>query len=128
MAKKDGVPIAALLTLLHKSTIVFKYGCSDESYHNCGAIPFLFWKLIEDGKGMDASEIDFGRSDKENEGLITFKGRFGSTRKSLRYLRYSRVRSGVMSAWSSQAMRGPLSALPAFVLPAAGRLLYKHIG
>jgi len=128
MARKNGVPIAALLTLLHKSTIVFKYGCSDESYHNCGAMPFLFWKLIEDGKEMDASEIDFGRSNRENEGLITFKDRFGSTRKSLQYLRYSRVKSGVMSAWSSQAMRGLLSALPASVHPAVGRVLYKHIG
>lgn len=128
LARRNGEPIAALLTLRHKSTMVFKYGCSDERYHNLGTMPFLFWKLIEESKNSGVAEIDFGRSDPHNKGLITFKDRFSTTRKSLRYFRYTRVNTAGANAWNSDPMRRIISVLPAAVLPTAGRLLYRHIG
>ncbi len=92
-------------------------------------MPFLFWKLIEESKTSDAAEIDFGRSDLDNKGLITFKDRFGTTRRSLRYFRYSRIRgTEKVSTLSSQAIRSVFAVLPASILPMAGRVLYRHIG
>src|SRR5207245_5150625 len=46
VARKDGNPIAAMLTLRHGATGVYKYGCSDEKFHSLVAMPFLFWRLI----------------------------------------------------------------------------------
>jgi Acetyltransferase (GNAT) domain len=128
LARKNGEPIAALLTLRHKSTAVFKYGCSDERYHNLAGMPFLFWKFIEESKAHNIAEIDFGRSDLDNKGLITFKDRFGTRQRLLQYFRYSRVRRTEVSARNSRAIRKIFSVLPAAVLPAAGRMLYRHIG
>src|SRR5262249_12505979 len=88
VARKNGAAVAAILSLSHRATVVYKYGCSDEKHHNLGGMPFLFWKLIERSKATGAETLDFGRSDLDNEGLMTFKDRFGAKRKALTYYRY----------------------------------------
>ncbi len=80
LARKNGTPIATMLTLEHRSSVVYKYGCSDEKFHHLDGMPFLFWRLIEETKASGAEKIDFGRSDLDNEGLITFKDRLGTRR------------------------------------------------
>jgi len=67
---------------------VYKYGCSDEKFHHLAGMPFLFWKLIEESKALGAEQIDFGRTDMDNDGLVEFKDRFGTTRQRLTYYRY----------------------------------------
>lgn len=129
LARKDGVPIAAILTLLHRTTVVYKYGCSDEKFHRLAGMPFLFWKLIEESKAAGAEQVDFGRTDLDNGGLILFKDRFGATRRSLTYFRYpeSAKEKGMMAA-GLPAVRRVFSVLPDALLPWAGRLVYRHIG
>ena len=129
LARKNGASIAAMLTLRQKSTIVYKYGCSDEKFHNLGGMPFLFWRLIEEGKNSGAEKIDLGRSDLDNQGLISFKDRLGSTRKSLTYYRFlNKQNRKSLFSWDSQIMRQCFSILPDTALSTAGRLLYRHMG
>ena len=129
VAHKDGVPIAAILTLRHRNTVVYKYGCSDERFHSFAATPFLFWKLIEESKAASAELIDFGRTDLDNAGLTTFKDHFGTARRRLTYLRYpeSARGKGVMAA-DVPAVRRLFSLVPQALLPWAGRLVYRHLG
>ena len=51
---KTAQAIAAMLTLRHGANIIYKYGCSDGAFHQLGGMPFLFWKLIEEGKATGA--------------------------------------------------------------------------
>jgi lipid II:glycine glycyltransferase (peptidoglycan interpeptide bridge formation enzyme) len=92
-------------------------------------MPFLFWNLIEESKASGAEQIDFGRTDLDNDGLITFKDRFGAARKRLTYFRYpeSAKEKSVMASYLPAA-RHLFSALPNAILPWAGRLVYRHIG
>jgi lipid II:glycine glycyltransferase (peptidoglycan interpeptide bridge formation enzyme) len=129
VARKNGRPIAAMLTLRNRSSVVYKYGCSDERSHNLGGMPFLFWKLIEESKGSGAEVIDLGRSDWDQAGLMTFKDRLGAERSSLKYYRYSRVKSGQrVSHRNPPGVRYLFPVLPEAVLCAAGEMLYKHMG
>jgi CelD/BcsL family acetyltransferase involved in cellulose biosynthesis len=129
LARKDGVGIAAMLTLQHRSRIIYKYGCSDERSHHLGGVPFLFWRLIEESKALGLEEIDLGRSDLDNEGLIRFKDRFGTRKGSLTYFRYSpTTRRDAAPGWGLRAARQIFSVLPEVISPAAGRILYRHIG
>jgi lipid II:glycine glycyltransferase (peptidoglycan interpeptide bridge formation enzyme) len=129
LARKDGIPIAAILTLRHRSTVVYKYGCSDEQFHHLAGVPFLFWKLIEESKTSGAEQIDFGRTDLDNDGLIEFKDRFGATRRQLTYFRYPESAKGQGAvAAKLPAMRRLFSVLPDALSSMAGRLLYRHIG
>jgi CelD/BcsL family acetyltransferase involved in cellulose biosynthesis len=127
VARKKQVPIAALLTLRYRSTVFYKYGCSDEQYHSLGAMPFLFWNLIQRSKAEGVTQLDFGRSDWDQEGLIRFKDHFGTQRERLEYFRYSQ-RNSRAKPLQTRAFRLAFDALPAAMLPAAGRLLYRHIG
>ena len=129
LARQNQITIAAMLTLRHRTTVMYKYGCSDEKLHNLGGMPFLFWKLIEESKTGGAQEIDFGRSDLDNEGLATFKDRFGAKREMLVYCRYSRVdQLEKVNRASWEVFRPLLPLLPNAVLSTGGRLLYRHIG
>lgn len=129
VTRKNRAPIAAMLTLRHRSSVVYKYGCSDERFHSLGGMPFLFWRLVEESKASGAEQIDFGRSDLDNEGLITFKDRVGTSRKRLTYYRYARTaKQGVATFQDSRTVQQFFSLLPEVIASAAGRVLYRHMG
>jgi CelD/BcsL family acetyltransferase involved in cellulose biosynthesis len=129
VVRKDSTPTAAMLTLRHRSSVIYKYGCSDRTFHSLGVMPLLFWRLIEESKASGAEVIDFGRSDLESKGLITFKERFGTTRRLVTYYRYpSTVRGATATSWDLHAVRQFFSILPDVVCCTAGRILYRHIG
>jgi lipid II:glycine glycyltransferase (peptidoglycan interpeptide bridge formation enzyme) len=129
VARKHGTPVSAMLTLRHRTSVIYKYGCSDEAFHNLGGMPFLFWKLIEESKALGAEKIDFGRSDVDNGGLIAFKDKFGTTRRSLTYYRYPHAEKGEATvSRSADAARQFLSLLPDAMCSQAGKLLYRHMG
>jgi CelD/BcsL family acetyltransferase involved in cellulose biosynthesis len=129
VARKGGTPISAMLTLRHRSSVIYKYGCSDERFHNLGGMPFLFWRLIEESKTSGAERIDFGRSDLDNGGLIAFKDKFGTTRRPLTYYRYPYTEKGELTkSRRTEVARQFLSFLPDAVCSQAGKLLYRHMG
>ena len=133
LARKNGAAIAALLTLRHQAKMIYKYGCSDGAYHQLGGMPFLFWKLIEECKATGVRSIDFGRSEMENEGLVAFKDKFGTTKRTLTYYRYPQTtrqttRQAALGWVDSGLARRMFSMLPDGVLSAAGKILYRHIG
>ncbi len=129
LAFKDGRAIASILTLRHRSTLVYKYGCSDASYHNLGGMPFLFWKAIQEAKERGILAFDLGRSDSADHGLITFKDRWGTTRSTLAYRRFSaRQRQNAAEGYPLQFAKRVFARLPDSLLTATGRLLYRHVG
>lgn len=130
VATKDSRAIAAILTLIHKDTIVYKYGCSDERFNQLGASPFLFWKVIQEAKDSGMRQFDLGRSDLDNQGLVAFKSRLGATKSEVTYWRYSKDKSsdGKSSEHLAKLGKHIFSLLPDSVLVQSGRLLYRHMG
>ncbi len=126
--RKDGAAIAAILTLRQGATVIYKYGCSDEKFHNLGGMPLLFWRLIEESKAAGAEQIDFGRSDLDNQGLITFKDRLGAKRRLLTYQRFTSRETDPVARWNPRTLRRFVSILPDAVLSASADLLYRHVG
>jgi CelD/BcsL family acetyltransferase involved in cellulose biosynthesis len=127
LARKDDVPVAAILTLRHRGTMVYKYGCSDERFHHLAGMPYLFWQLIEESKSEGIERIDFGRTDLDNAGLIEFKDRLGTIRSKMTYLRYpqSQTRSFVDASHLPPG-RSLFSLLPDAISSSAGQLAYRH--
>jgi len=129
IVSKDGNPVAGILTLQFKQTLVYKYGCSDERFNQLGGMQMLFWKAIEDAKADQLTELDMGRSDCANSGLVTFKDRWGATRTRLTYLRYPRARFGsVRTATQGSISKRIFACMPDGLLTATGRVLYKYLG
>ena len=88
VASKDGVAVASILTLSHRKSMVYKYGCSDAAFNNLGGTALLFWKTIQEAKDRGLEEFEMGRSDVDNLGLIAFKERWGASRKLINYWTY----------------------------------------
>lgn len=129
LVRKDEKAVAAILTLRHRGTVVYKYGCSDEAFHHLAGMPFLFWKLIEESKAEGMNEIDFGRTDTDNDGLAVFKDRLGTIRRHLNYFRYTeRENEKAITLSDLPGTRALCSALPGVLSSRAGQLVYRHIG
>jgi Acetyltransferase (GNAT) domain len=134
VAFKDSLAVAAMITLRYKGTLVYKYGCSDDRFHNLGGVHLLFWRSIQEAKSAGLHTFDFGRSDCDNEGLIRFKDRWGTRRTTLKYLRYT-TSAKTPDAYESPAMdwklrvaKRMLAHTPRQVLSAIGKTFYKHVG
>jgi CelD/BcsL family acetyltransferase involved in cellulose biosynthesis len=130
VARKDGSAIASIFTLGHKQKMVYKYGCSDAHSHNLGGMQFLFWDLIRYAKEHGFVELDFGRSECTNTGLVTFKDRWGTKRQLITYLRYPRrpVTTEQDPSMIMKLGKKVFSHCPQGVLRLAGNLLYPHVG
>lgn len=128
LASKNGEPIASILTLSYRGTLIYKYGCSDERHHNLGPVPFLFWDAILEAKENGLHEFDLGRSDLTNPGLIAFKTRLGAKASTLEYVRFSAAQSAPAVEDRRVHMAKRLfSCMPDGLLTRAGKLLYRHI-
>jgi Acetyltransferase (GNAT) domain len=128
-ARMDGRTIAAILTLQHEKSVYYKYGASTASLHKLGAVPLLIWHTIQDAIDNGLEELDMGRSDCENSGLIAFKERWAAKRSTLSYLRFppnapQRVGN---SRWSRNLSRGACRFAPDKCLAAIGAFSYRHI-
>jgi hypothetical protein len=134
VALKDGRAVAAMITVRYKDTMVYKYGCSDTQFNRFGSMQLLFWNAIQEAKNSGLHCFDFGRTDADQHGLITFKGRWGSTESVLDYSRYSVGLSPThlfdlpAGTWKSKAAKLVLSQLPTSLVDRIGQALYGHVG
>lgn len=129
VASKDTRPIASILTLQHKSTLVYKYGCSDEEFHNLGGMPLLFWQAMQSAKDCGITEFDLGRSDLDNPGLVAFKEHLGAKRSELCYFRIGKNAIPRAEAdWKIRTMLSVFSYAPTPLMKIAGNFLYRYVG
>jgi CelD/BcsL family acetyltransferase involved in cellulose biosynthesis len=131
---QDGKALAAILTLRHKDTITYKYGCSDARVNTFGASHLLICKTIQEAKGNGLSVLDLGRTDLPNEGLAIFKDRFGGKRSVLTYSSFCSPQNSreqhadAGSTWIRRTATTIVSSMPTPIFCGVGRLIYKHIG
>jgi hypothetical protein len=129
VAFNGDTPIAAIMTLRGRDTMVYKYGASDAEFHALGGMHMLFWKTIQEARDEGCATLDLGRSEIDNEGLIGFKEHWGAVRTPLVYWRYpARAGGEGMERLNGPLVRRIFSLVPDRLLIAAGKSLYRHIG
>jgi hypothetical protein len=122
-------PVASILTLSYKDTVVYKYGCSDKRFSNLGGTHLLFWQVIQGAKSRGLRQFDLGRSDWTNPGLVTFKDRWGAVRSTLTYWRHGATPASYASVGlNSRIARSVVGHAPGGFLSTTGSLLYRHMG
>jgi hypothetical protein len=128
VASKDGVPVASIITLFHKKSVIYKYGCSNAVLNKLGGTALLFWKTIQDAKCGGLEELEMGRSEMDNVGLIGFKERWGASQTPVSYWNYPAGRESVPAVWQKKLSRYVVSTVPGWMLEGVGRVLYIHLG
>jgi len=123
-------PIAAIITLRHRDTAVYKYAASNAACHALGGTQLLLWHAIRDARASGCSILDLGRTEPDHQGLLTFKDRWNAVRSPVTYWRSpppapARV---PVRAWVARWAAPALRYAPAVVHATAGKLLYRHAG
>ena len=131
---KQERPIAAMITIRYKNTLTYKYGCSDADFNHLGPMHLLFWNAIQEAKCAGLRWLDFGRTNADQEGLITFKNRWGATQSVLTYSRYGVAKKSThlcdlhSSKRKTWAAKCALKLVSPSILPYVGEVFYKHLG
>jgi lipid II:glycine glycyltransferase (peptidoglycan interpeptide bridge formation enzyme) len=130
LASKEGKPVGALLTINFKDTLVYKYSCGEPEYFKHGTMQLLLWRAIKDAKASGMEELDFGRSDFGDDGLMLYKERWGAVRSETGYFRHYPLHpsSPPRRFHNLQSRLALPSFIPQGFLNTAGRLLYRHFG
>ena len=128
LVSDGGRPIAAAVFLQLRDHLIYKYGASDRSALARRPNNLLFSEVIRWGCEAGCRELDFGRTDLDQEGLKQFKRGWGAEESPLHHT-YSGME--VPSGGSSrvQGLLGPaIRHSPPSVSRLLGVALYRHFG
>jgi hypothetical protein len=126
VASYVGKPISSLIMIKHRKTIFYKYGCSDERFSAHGGTQLLFWRVIKQAKAMGLDNLDLGRSDCDNQGLISFKNRLGSAMSEFKYLRFPAPITFPQKHWKFVLAKKIWQKGNKLSLAWMGTLFYRH--
>jgi hypothetical protein len=127
VASKGDIPVASILTIRTKHTMVYKYGCSDARFNYLGGVVLLLWNAVCEARTAGLVELDMGRSDVSQDGLIAFKEHWGAERSTLNYWCYPAPNAISGRGTATKFLRKLASRAPDTCLVIIGNLLYKHI-
>jgi lipid II:glycine glycyltransferase (peptidoglycan interpeptide bridge formation enzyme) len=130
MAEWDGKVIAGVLFLKYKDTIYYKFNASVKNYLQKRPNHLIIWEAIRYTCANGYKYFDFGRCPFEEEGLRTFKCRWGSQEINLPYYYYPKAKGLSTISENSlifRSMKVFLHATPHFACKIAGSLLYRHL-
>jgi hypothetical protein len=93
-----------------------------------GVMQLLLWTTIEEAKNNGLLEVDLGRSEWENDGLIAFKDHWGAARSSIIYMRSPATKRTEDYGLTKRLVKPLFAVVPDCVLTTVGNVLYRHIG
>jgi lipid II:glycine glycyltransferase (peptidoglycan interpeptide bridge formation enzyme) len=124
IASRAGKAIAAALFLAWNRQLIYKFGASDRRHWELRPNNLVMWSAIEWACARGYRLLDFGKTELDNQGLRTFKDRWGSIESPLFYS-YSSSQPRPASQTLPMAMASQLIRWsPPIVCRAAGELLY----
>ena len=120
-------PVAAAVFLQAGTHLTYKYGASDR-----GALPLrpnnlLFAEVIRWACESGCRELDFGRTDLDNEGLREFKLGWGAHETALHHT-YAGCEPPAGTSLPQRVLRPLIRHSPPLVGRLTGRALYRHFG
>ncbi len=131
LAEHKGIVIAAMILLASGTTVRCAYSASDEQYLNLAPNNLLFWSAIAWGCAQGYQTVDFGRTACDNQGLMTFKQRWGAIKQPLPYYYYPQM-AGLAAtsenSWKFRLFTTCWKRLPLQVAEHLGGHIYRHLG
>lgn len=131
VAVYQGEIIGGVLFLIWKNGLHYKFNASDPLHLALRPNDLLIWEGIKYAKAQGYTDLDFGLSDWDQEGLVRYKRKFASEEKTIFFLRY--LPDGVPAEQEKQ-LRSLFSQLtdlftdetvPDDVTEKAGNVLYR---
>lgn len=130
LARKGQTTVAGVICLHFGCSALYKYGASDAAFQHLRANNLVLWEAIKYCAREGFRTFSLGRTDLDNEGLLTFKDGWGGNRSVLNYHRYEFASNGFVCDHERnlEVYKNVLKKLPIDVLKMLGKLAYRHIG
>lgn len=77
LVEKEGIPAAGGLFFVHKSTILYALGASDQKYLHVRPNDLLIWEMMKWGCEKGFKVFDLGTTQMNDRGLMHFKEKWG---------------------------------------------------
>jgi hypothetical protein len=130
LAYHDGQVVSGNVYFHFGKKALYKYGASDKRYQHLRAANLAMYRGIKWYGDHGYTNLSFGRTDLQDEGLEQFKRGWGTTSSLIKYYRYDFPRHTFLQGGS--ASKGVYTALfnktPVWLLRAVGGALYRHMG
>ena len=131
IAEHDGKPVGASIVLRYNGVVTLKYEVTDERFMELRPVYAMLWQSIEDAARDGFHTYDFGRTEKDNDGLAGFKKRWGTERVNLPY--YYAPPSEGLSTVDHDSLKYKLftavfGRLPIRLSAAIGSRIFRHFG
>ena len=128
LASIDNERIAGAVFFHFGGKAVYKYSASNLRYKSFNASYLVIWEAVRWLCGLGCTELCFGRTDPLHEGLIQFKGGWGTERHQINYYKYNVQKE--MFIQEEQKGNPPghslLTVLPVSVLKMLGSMIYRY--
>lgn len=128
VARLDGQAVAAAVFLVASGTITYKYGASDVAHQALRPNNLLFMGAIAWACEHGQRELDFGRTDLENEGLRKFKSSWGAEERTLTYSSLGAKEPESGHGRAERLLGGVIRRSPPVVGRLVGEAFYRHAG
>lgn len=130
-AEYEGQTIAGIVVLAAGGVARYAYGASDERFLQLAPNNLLMWTAMKWASERGYETFDFGRTARDNAGLMQFKRGWGATEHPIPYY-YSPQMAGLAStsehSWKYRLLTGAWRRLPLQVAAPLGGALYKYLG
>jgi lipid II:glycine glycyltransferase (peptidoglycan interpeptide bridge formation enzyme) len=129
MAELDGVPVAGGVVLDHGDVSYFKFAAASAAGREIGASYACLFGSLRYANERGSRQLDLGRSESSQPGLVAFKRRFRPEERTL--VRHRRGEPP-LAGQDASATLGELTRLlvdprvPDDIVETAGRLLYRY--
>ena len=126
----EGKAIAASIFFHFGRNAIFKYGASDKRYLEHRPNNLVMWEAIKCCRNRGNVNLNLGRTESGDSGLLQFKRIWGGREGSLQYHKYSfKMQAFIRHPPQKRIfLKSILVKLPVPILRLLGRLLYKHFG
>jgi len=131
VAELEGNVVSTLMFYSYKDVVMPAYIASDDAYNPFMPNNLLYWKSIEWGCNNGFKHFDFGRTEPNNETLLSFKTKWGSDNFKIPYYYYPgqpKLMSQNRNDAKTGFIRDTWKKLPDPILEALGPKLLKHVG
>jgi hypothetical protein len=129
-AAHNSTVIASAVFFHFGTRAIFKYGASDMAHQNLRPNNLIMWEALKSYRSRGFENVNLGRTEPENHGLLRYKRQWGATESQLRYYRYDLKRGTFFkkAPRSRKFHERVFSQTPIIVLRLIGSLLYRHAG
>jgi CelD/BcsL family acetyltransferase involved in cellulose biosynthesis len=127
LARRAGQPIAGAVFLAWNGNLIYKFGASDPRYWELRPNNLVIWTGIEWACRRGFAQLDFGRSDLDNQGLRDFKARWGAIETPLVYSYVGGGPPRAVPNLVTRAMANLIRRSPPTVCRLMGEMLYGRM-